>query len=506
MGRNLLRGAAMDSIDTITEDGINYRYRSYPETNNYEVVDGYNGNKGWMVTTTDDDFKDTAAPDGHYLGAYFMVPVVPGHTYTASAWVNSSIGLWFQVEVISADGQNRVLDAGDTTQGATATRYGNSANKIEARTWQQVSNTFTVPSSNKGYVLVAMWTNQLGSFTLSEPKMEEGSDITAFCLNEKDLKGEKGDQGELGPMAFFSGEWDRTKTYIRMNSIVPIVRYKNAYWYQRKNGTSTGDEPSSTSTVWRMGQAFDIVMANIVMATFGKIASAIFSGDFMFSQRGRKYDTDTKQYEYSDNYTDFDTATYENSDERDWRPLISLDFKKGIMRAIHAIFDDVSISGIIKANLFYGKTKTVVFSSSSPEYVIDPASDPASTFFVDEPMSFGTEYTFRLPKASDYEGLEIAIYCKHQNVDSRMTVNSHFVYVGCKESSDHLYVKQNLREVVGLNATKFGDTSTSVCVENIGVNYTDFVGKKVSLQMNSFFRFKSIGGAWYAIEGVFIGE
>lgn len=323
--------------------------------------------------------------------------------------------------------------------------------------------------------------------------------------------GIQGPTGKTGPIAFFSGAYDTTKSYTRTEDLVPVVYSGGAYYYPKAVGTLTGSEPSATSTDWSMAQNFDLVIAKMVMAQFGQIASAIFSGDLMFSQRGRMFDTTKNAFTYSYDYKNFDPTTYTESDDRDWRPMVAIDFKEGILRAINMIaeggtFKDIDVSGKITANLFYSKTKTVTFSDSNPEYVIDPVSDPATTFFVNEPITYKSGFFFRLPKASNYDGLEITIFCKHQYADTRISVDTHNVFVGCKDSTDHFYVKQNVSNCVGITASSFKDVSTSVGVENIDANFTDFIGTTVKIQMNNLVRFKSIGGAWYAIEGIFTGE
>lgn len=344
-----------------------------------------------------------------------------------------------------------------------------------------------------------------------DAKTKDGSPTYVRLTGDTGAQGAPGAQGKLGPIAFFAGAYDSTKSYTRTDELVPIVYNGGSYYYPKENGTLTGSEPSSTNTAWTMAQSFDIVIAKMVMATFGQIASAIFSGDWMFSQRGREYDTTKNAFTYNYDYKNFDPTTYTESDDRDWRPMVAIDFKEGIMRAINMIaeggtFKDIDVSGKITANLFYSKTKTVTFSDSNPEYVIDPVSDPATTFFVNEPKTYKSGFFFRLPKASNYDGLEITIFCKHQYADTRISVGTHNVFVGCKDSTDHFYVKQNVSNCVGITASSFKDVSTSVGVENIDANFTDFIGTTVKIQMNNLVRFKSIGGAWYAIEGIFTGE
>lgn len=173
---------------------------------------------------------------------------------------------------------------------------------------------------------------------------------------------------------------------------------------------------------------------------------------------------------------------------------------KGYVEATGGTFN-----GTVKAGLLYGRTKKVPFSPSMREYTINPENDPATTFFADEPMSY-SGYYFKLPKASDYDGLEVSIFCKHESQDTRMSVDAYNVYVKCSDSSDKLFVKENIANVLRIGASSLKDTAMVATVEDRMTGYKNFQGSSVKIQINSLVKFKSINGAWYAIEGLFTGE
>ena len=126
-------------------------------------------------------------------------------------------------------------------------------------------------------------------------------------------------------------------------------------------------------------------------------------------------------------------------------------------------------------------------------YNIDPKNEPYTCFFYDEPWVNNT-YFITLPKASDYDGLEIQIYIKRQLPDTRTFYDRPVVYVKCYDANDHFYVKANTAVI------------DNVIVENLGKGYSDYIGTTVKLQLNRISKFKSIAGSWYAIEGIFTGE
>lgn len=71
-------------------------------------------------------------------------------------------------------------------------------------------------------------------------------------------------------------------------------------------------------------------IVNLLVENFGKIASAIFRGDYMLSQYGRAADTDAED----DNYEDFDINNPDGLSA--WRPNIYLNFRTGKARFVNA--------------------------------------------------------------------------------------------------------------------------------------------------------------------------
>ena len=164
---------------------------------------------------------------------------------------------------------------------------------------------------------------------------------------EKGDKGDKGDTGEqgiAGPFCYYAGVWQSSVEYVRSKTMLPYVYNDGLLYYQKVNGTSKGDVPSSTSTVWNILTKEDIVYARIVMADFGKLASAIFSGSFMFSQYGKLNGT-----EVNANSTNKDTAyaSFDAKNPKDstkFVPNLFIDFLSGLFHCTNA-----EIEGTIKA-------------------------------------------------------------------------------------------------------------------------------------------------------------
>lgn len=143
-----------------------------------------------------------------------------------------------------------------------------------------------------------------------------------------------------------------------------------------------------------------------------------------------------------------------------------------------------TFEGAVKAKMFYGTVKKV---TPGDTYQIDPVNEPYNFYYVENPA----KRTFIvLPKAADYEGLEINIFTKlssSSSLDYRTIVKA--------QANDDLYVKQNAVLV-----------SSDVAVEKINVEYTNFKNDSITTTPNAYIRFKCIGGTWYAISGQFTGE
>lgn len=146
---------------------------------------------------------------------------------------------------------------------------------------------------------------------------------------ERGPRGEKGDDGLAGPMTYMAGEWKSDITYTRDYSECPIVLHNGSYWYLRSIGSNIGGEPSASSTVWKILEQMEIVFARILMAEFGKIAAAIFSGTHMLSQYGVNHGVEINESspEKETAYTNFDHTDPTNGDR--FVPNLFIDFLTG---------------------------------------------------------------------------------------------------------------------------------------------------------------------------------
>lgn len=147
--------------------------------------------------------------------------------------------------------------------------------------------------------------------------------------------GPQGEAGPQGPMAYLAGEWQRNVTYTRDKYSMPVVRYNEAYWYLKKETSVLGSEPNAKSLYWELLMENDIVFSKIVMAEFGKLASAVFSGAYMLSQYG-KLNGQTVDGHSSVKDTAYTNFSASNPEGGAFVPNLFINFLTGYLCAMNA--------------------------------------------------------------------------------------------------------------------------------------------------------------------------
>lgn len=140
-------------------------------------------------------------------------------------------------------------------------------------------------------------------------------------------KGEKGDPGQDGEdgqdgqdgapgidgrdglMVYPAGYFDAATTYRATSETAPVVKYGENYYVLKRGTTySAASMPTNRKTPagdvayggadsrWQVFDKFNAIFADIIMADFAKLASAVFYGDWLISQQGTL--TYTWEYRY----------------------------------------------------------------------------------------------------------------------------------------------------------------------------------------------------------------
>jgi hypothetical protein len=266
-----------------------------------------------------------------------------------------------------------------------------------------------------------------------------------------------GKDGENGksPAMVYRGVYDSSKTYYGNQYRVDAVKYNGIYYVARIDaGEFHNVAPTNTSKWNNFGAQFESIATGLLLAENANIAGFIFRNNRLESSLS----------------------------DANGQPNIILDGVSGNSR----------FSGILKASLYYGSMKKIT-DATNREYQIDPQKEAFNGFFIDEP----TNIRFvTLPKAKDYDGLEIKIYTKqsHWTPDRWSVVRS--------QSTDDFYVKLgNIYNVYDAN-----DKKDVAVLENYMAPYTNIKGSGCTMIPNVMHTFKSMNGAWFSIQGLYTGE
>lgn len=266
-----------------------------------------------------------------------------------------------------------------------------------------------------------------------------------------------GKDGENGksPAMVYRGVYDSSKTYYGNQYRVDAVKYNGIYYVARIDaGEFHNIAPTNTSKWNNFGAQFESIATGLLLAENANIAGFIFRNNRLESSLS----------------------------DANGQPNIILDGVSGNSR----------FSGILKASLYYGSMKKIT-DATNREYQIDPQKEAFNGFFIDEPTN--TRFV-RLPKAKDYDGLEIKIYTKQSHwTPERWTVVQ-------SQSTDDFHVKLgNIYNVYNADDKKF-----VAALENYMTPHTNIKGTGCAMIPNVMHTFKSMNGAWFSIQGLYTGE
>lgn len=125
-----------------------------------------------------------------------------------------------------------------------------------------------------------------------------------------------------GPLVYPAGEYDDNVTYTRTTLSVPVVLCEGQYYVLNKKGSFKGINPKTdyatngTKATWNKMDLMKYAFIEVLMANFAKLASAVFYGNYMFSQQGKN-----ASGEATNDYHKFGTDAF--------TPNLMLDFQTG---------------------------------------------------------------------------------------------------------------------------------------------------------------------------------
>jgi len=105
-----------------------------------------------------------------------------------------------------------------------------------------------------------------------------------------------GEQGVQGKLIYPAGVFNEEITYVCTAEKAPVVYYGDKYYVMIKTGSYQGstatyktpaaDAANNAEPYWSLMSDFAAIFAEILFANFAKLGSAVFYGDYMFSQNG----------------------------------------------------------------------------------------------------------------------------------------------------------------------------------------------------------------------------
>lgn len=182
-------------------------------------------------------------------------------------------------------------------------------------------------------------------------------------------KGATGPQGPVGRLPVPYGTYGEQSSYTCTDRIAPVVMCNNLYYVMNKNVTwNVANNPTpaqdyasyGTNATWIYMQNYKAIFAEVFMANFGKIASAVFYGNLMFSQQGIVNGSASSNYSalHTDSNGDVDesVASY-------FKPNFWINFANGKMKALSG-----SVGGwnMTASRLYSGSGSTYVAIDSLP--------------------------------------------------------------------------------------------------------------------------------------------
>lgn len=327
--------------------------------------------------------------------------------------------------------------------------------------------TFKIESDNKTFDYLLSLQNKADlsavlPFTITVNGISYSKTLTIKTVYD----GNKGDKGEQGAVLRGPQAWaDCSVGYVFQaggedESWKDVVLYNNNYYSCVKGHAKTASNyPGSAAgnKYWQLGDKIELVATKILLTTYALVKN----------------------------------LGVEVIDMKDSSGNIIFQAKDGNVICNNGTFKNVKVGGVVTANLFYSPTLSVT-SASDRTYTIDPVNAPYNCYFINEPTN--TRFIV-LPKAADYDGLEIQVFTKvtNWNVDKMTFIQA--------QSSDNLYIKAN-----AFQAAMYGSSIKSVTVESQDAEYKNYKGTTAYMCPNDMCKFKSINGNWYAIEGIFTGE
>lgn len=288
--------------------------------------------------------------------------------------------------------------------------------------------------------------------------------------------GVPGPAGQKGALPYPYGIWDVSVRYTATALTAPFVYYEpgNMYYVMNIVGSCIGINPASdyaangSNATWIPFENFKAVYAEIFMARFAKLASAVFYDEYMFSQQGLDANGNA-----TSNYSGFGTSSF--------TPNILLDFSSGMAELKKLVAEGVMTGEI---NALTGRIGDLIIRGNQLIGVIDGVEKVGLT--VDEIPPLASMYqTVNIANSSiNYQSvIEYDVRNRDYDDTNRVYEHSFILPVASFISFDY----QATIDV--LTGTFNGTLQTSVSVIINGVNHGTYVPTRTYPAGNCILKF-----------------
>lgn len=136
------------------------------------------------------------------------------------------------------------------------------------------------------------------------------------------------------PIIYPQGIYTAGVTYINDGARTPYVYYNGNYYYLSSEGSWTGTEdstPANNPAWWTLLEGFEALYTKVGIIANGLIGSAVFNGDYMFSQQGIDQNgTASSRYEdFLKNYSTGGTLVNPYDPMAAFKPNFCINFRTG---------------------------------------------------------------------------------------------------------------------------------------------------------------------------------
>lgn len=115
------------------------------------------------------------------------------------------------------------------------------------------------------------------------PKLERGTEASAFGMNNRDLVGSS-------PALVYRGDYKADQTYYGTNTRVDAVKYQGVYYVARVDAGSFSNYVPTDVRKWNpFGAQFESIATSLLLAENANIANWIFRDGMLYSQTGDCY-------------------------------------------------------------------------------------------------------------------------------------------------------------------------------------------------------------------------